>query len=36
MGYQVARIFGGGLAPIVVIVLVRAFHTPFAVCPVTC
>jgi MFS family permease len=31
MGYQVAGIFGGGIAPIVAIALVRAFHTPFAV-----
>ncbi|HEY0817023.1 MAG TPA: MFS transporter [Pseudonocardia sp.] len=31
MGYQVAGIFGGGIAPIVSIALVKAFHTTVAV-----
>jgi metabolite-proton symporter len=31
MGYQIAGIVGGGIAPIVSIALVRVFHTAFAV-----
>ncbi|HTK65034.1 MAG TPA: MFS transporter [Pseudonocardia sp.] len=31
MGYQIAGILGGGIAPIVAISLFKAFHTPFAV-----
>jgi MFS family permease len=31
MGYQIAGILGGGIAPIVSIALVRTFGTPFAV-----
>ncbi|MBO0873299.1 MAG: MHS family MFS transporter [Pseudonocardia sp.] len=31
MGYQIAGIVGGGIAPIISIALVRAFHTAFAV-----
>jgi metabolite-proton symporter len=31
MGYQLAGVLGGGIAPIVSIALVRAFGTPFAV-----
>jgi metabolite-proton symporter len=31
MGYQIAGILGGGIAPIVSIYLVKTFHTPFAV-----
>jgi metabolite-proton symporter len=31
MGYQLAGVLGGGIAPIVAIALVQAFHSPFAV-----
>jgi hypothetical protein len=31
MGYQIAGVLGGGIAPLVSIALVRAFGTPFAV-----
>ncbi|MBO0873415.1 MAG: MHS family MFS transporter [Pseudonocardia sp.] len=31
LGYQIAGVVGGGIAPIVSIALVQAFHTPFAV-----
>jgi metabolite-proton symporter len=31
LGYQIAGVMGGGIAPIISIALVQAFHTPFAV-----
>jgi hypothetical protein len=32
LGYQIAGVLGGALAPIISIALLRRYHTPLAVC----